>query len=101
MKKFFVFAVAAVVAALLLTSASKPKAALREALYQTNLHCEQCAAKITDNVSFEKGVKDLKIEVDAKTVKIVYDSNKTDAAKLAAAIRKLGYKVELIEDKAL
>lgn len=100
MRRIFALAAALVVAALLFTSA-KPKPVLREALYQTNLHCEQCAAKIRDNVSFEKGVKDLKIEVEAKTVRIVYDSNKTDAAKLAAAIRKLGYKVELIEDKLL
>lgn len=101
MKRIIALLAAAAVAVLLLSSAAKPKAALREALYQTNLHCQNCADKIRDNVSFEKGVKDLKIEVDAKTVRIVYDSAKTDAEKLAQAIRKLGYKVELIEDKAL
>lgn len=101
MKRIIALTAALCVALLLLCSAAKPKAALREALFQTNLHCKNCAAKIQENVGFEKGVKDMKIEVDAKTVRIVYDSNKTDAGKLAEAIRKLGYKVELIEDRAL
>lgn len=100
MKRFIAFVAILATAVLLLTSAAKPKA-LREALYQTNLHCKNCAAKIQDNVSFEKGVKDLKIDIDAKTVRIKYDSNKTDAEKLAKAIRKLGYTAEVVEDKAL
>ncbi|MCQ2179863.1 MAG: heavy-metal-associated domain-containing protein [Bacteroidales bacterium] len=100
MKKFLLALAVAAAAVMLLTSA-KPKDKSREALFQTNLHCKNCAAKIQDNVSFEKGVKDLSINVDAKTVRIVYNPAKTDAGKLAEAIRKLGYTAELIEDKSL
>lgn len=98
MKKLLLALAVAAVAVLLLTSG---KTQSREALYQTNIHCKNCAAKIQDNVSFEKGVKDLTIDVDAKTVRIVYNPSKTDVKKLAEAIRKLGYTAELIEDKAL
>lgn len=100
MKKFLLALAVAAAAVMLLTSA-KPKDKSREVLFQTNLHCKNCAAKIQDNVSFEKGVKDLSINVDAKTVRIVYNPAKTDAGKLAEAIRKLGYTAELIEDKSL
>lgn len=100
MKKSIIAVLAALASVLVLTSA-KPKAVLHEATYQTNLHCKNCANKIRENVSFEKGVKDLSIEVDAKTVRIVYNPAKTDARKLAEAIRKLGYKAELIADKSL
>lgn len=100
MKKFITIVMTLLVSSMVLVSA-KPKAQLREALYQTNLHCKNCAAKIQDNVAFEKGVKDLSIEVDAKTVKIVYNPAKTDAKKLEEAIRKLGYTAELIKDKSL
>lgn len=98
MKKLLLALAVAAVAVLLLTSG---KTQTREALFQTNLHCKNCAAKIQDNVAFEKGVKDLSIDVDAKTVRIVYNPSKTDVSKLAEAIRKLGYTAELIEDKAL
>lgn len=98
MKKLLLALAVAVVAVLLLTSG---KTQSREATFQTNLHCKNCAAKIQDNVAFEKGVKDLTIDVDAKTVRIVYNPSKTNVDKLAEAIRKLGYTAELIEDKAL
>lgn len=98
MKKLLLALAVAVVAVLLLTSG---KTQSREAIFQTNLHCKNCAAKIQDNVAFEKGVKDLTIDVDAKTVRIVYNPTKTNVDKLAEAIRKLGYTAELIEDKAL
>lgn len=98
MKKLLLALAVAAVAVLLLTSG---KTQSREATFQTNLHCKNCAAKIQDNVAFEKGVKDLTIDVDAKTVRIVYNPSKTNVDKLAEAIRKLGYTAELIEDKAL
>ena len=101
MKKFLTILAVAVAAVLLMTAAKPKDSDLRQVICQTSLHCKNCAAKIQDNVSFEKGVKDLTIDVDAKTVTIIYKSSKTDADKLAEAIRKLGYKVEVIEDKAL
>lgn len=99
MKKFL--SILAALAAVVVLTSAKPKDDVHQATYQTNLHCKNCAAKIKDNVAFEKGVKDLSIDVDAKTVTIVYKTSKTDAEKLCAAIRKLGYKAELVEDKAL
>lgn len=81
------------------TSQAKTKATIKEVTYVTSLHCDKCAKKISENVSFEKGVKELKIDVDKKTVTIKYDASKTDAEKLAAAIRKLGYSAEVIPAK--
>ncbi len=98
MKRFLMILAVAAVSVLLLTSGKQIK---KEAFFQTNLHCEKCAEKIKENVSFEKGVKALEIQVDDKTVKITYDGSKTDAEKLKKAIQKLGYKADIIYDKAL
>lgn len=98
MKKFIAIMVAAAASLFVFTSQAKPKAEVKEVTYQTNLHCEKCVQKISENVSFEKGVKDLTIDVQKKTVTIKYDVAKTDAEKLAAAIRKLGYKAEVIKN---
>jgi len=67
--------------------------------FQTDMHCEKCALKIKENISFEKGVKDLKTDVKSKTVSIVFDPAKTDTLTLGNAIRKLGYSAEVIEIK--
>ena len=53
-----------------------------------------CVRKITENISFEKGVKDLEISLEDKEVTVTYDPAKTDPDRLAEAIRSLGYTVE-------
>ena len=68
-----------------------------EVKFSVSMHCAKCVEKITENISFEKGVKDLEVSLEDKTVKIVYDASKTDEAKLAESIRKLGYEVEKLQ----
>lgn len=100
MKKLISALVAALaICAFSVSSEAKVKQEIKEVTYQTNLHCDKCAKKISENVSFEKGVKDLTIDIEKKTVTIKYDKAKTDAEKLAAAIRKLGYTAEVIPAK--
>lgn len=73
--------------------AQKKKVPLQEVVFSVNLHCENCVKKVQENIPFEKGVKDLKVSLDKKTVWVKYDSGKTTKEKLAAAIEKLGYEV--------
>ena len=68
-------------------------AAFSNVTFLTDIHCQKCAQKIEDNVAFEKGVKDLKVNVKEKTVYIQYDSTKTDIPTLTKAVEKLGYQV--------
>ena len=65
--------------------------------FKTSIHCKNCVKKVTDNISFEKGVKDLKVSLEDKVVTITYDPSKTDEATLAKAIEKLGYTAEKTE----
>lgn len=71
-------------------------AALFNVVYATNLHCAKCAGKIEENIAFEKGVKDLKVSVEDKTVSVTFDAAKTDTLKLGNAIRHLGYSAKVI-----
>ena len=97
-KAFFTLASALVILTSVDCLAAKPKEQKKQQVkYVTTLHCEKCAAKISENVSFEKGVKDLKTNVEDKTVTIVFDTAKTDTLKLANAIRKLGYEAKVVE----
>lgn len=62
-----------------------------------NIHCENCAKKVRENIGFEKGVKGLEVSVADRTVTITYDPAKTDVVTLLAAMRKIGYPATIIE----
>lgn len=72
-----------------------------QVVFQANLHCEKCAEKVRENVSFEKGVKDLSISVPEKTVTVTFVAEKTDTVKLKKAIERLGYNAKILEIKQI
>lgn len=76
-----------------------PKKEYKKVVFSVGLHCQNCVKKVTENISFEKGVKDLEVSLEKKTVTVTYDPAKTDIAKLQKAIEKLGYKVEKSSQK--
>ena len=80
----------------LVISASKPKANRRTVVYRSTVECKNCRNKVMDNIAFEKGVKDVSVDLAEQTVKIVFDDTKTDTLALAKAIRKLGYGAKVI-----
>jgi copper chaperone CopZ len=59
-----------------------------------DLHCQDCCDKILKNIPFDKtlknGVKDLVFDLEAKTVTVTYDANKTDVAAIQNAFAKIG-----------
>ncbi len=73
---------------------------LEEVTFLTNLDCDNCAQKIQGQLPFEKGIKDMKVDVAKKTVWVQYRSDKTDKAKLQKAIEKIGYSAEEIIPEA-
>lgn len=67
----------------------KAKAEIKAVTFIVYLHCENCVAKVMDNISRAKGVKDLDISLEQQTVAIKYDASKTSEDVLRAAIEKL------------
>lgn len=97
MKRFATLLLAVLTAGLLsagLYAADKKKADIREVTFVTSIDCKNCVKKVEAKLPYEKGVKDLKVNLEDKTVWIKYDASKTDSEKLAAAIVKLGYTAE-------
>ena len=70
---------------------------LVQVVFASTIHCDTCGKKVEENISFEKGVKDLKVEVPEKRITIVFNPAKTDTLKLKNAIRKLGYEAEIVD----
>ena len=73
---------------------TKKNATIQEVTFVTSIDCKNCVKKVEAKLPYEKGVKDLKINLEDRTVWIKYDASKTDKQKLAAAIVKLGYSAE-------
>lgn len=96
MKKTLVILAAAILSATLLIS-GKP-IEKRQVTFVTSIDCKKCVEKVRENMSFEKGVEDLEVTLDDQTVKITYNTAKTDTTKLGAAIRKLGYTAKVLKD---
>ncbi len=64
-----------------------------------SMDCSSCQTKIEKNMSFEKGVSDLKVDLPTKMVTITYKPAKTSPEKLEKALQELGFKTEVIADK--
>ena len=75
--------------------------AIVQVVFATSIHCANCGKKVQENISFEKGVKDLKIDVPTKMVTVTFNTAKTDTTKLKKAINKLGYSAEVVEYKVI
>lgn len=67
--------------------------------FDVSMTCHNCQKKIERNISFEKGVTDLKVDLEHKTVTVEYRNDKTTQDKLQQAIEKLGYTVALHQEK--
>lgn len=95
MKKLAIFVCALALVAF--ATSSKPKMVKRTVVYGSTVECKNCEKKVLENIGFEKGVKDVSVDLSEQTVKIVFDEAKTDTSTLAKAIRKLGYEAKVIK----
>ncbi len=86
-------------AALLLCTAGVMAKDIRTAVFKVEqMHCQNCVKKISDNIRFEKGLKDISADLEAKTVTVTYDAGKTNVEKLKAGFRKIHYEAEFVNE---
>lgn len=72
-------------------AAAKVQKQLQTVVFKTHLHCENCVKKVMANISYVKGVEDLKVSLEKQTITVTFNANKTDADKIAKEIVDLGY----------
>lgn len=77
----------------------KAEAKQHTVVFCSDVECKNCEKKVMDNLSFEKGVKDLSVNLEKQTVTVTYDAAKSDTTSLAKALRKLGFKADVKEFK--
>lgn len=68
-------------------------------IFSVNMTCGNCQARIERHVSWEKGVKDLKVDLEHKTVTIKYDPKKTSVEELDKAVESLGFTSDVVKSE--
>ncbi len=63
-----------------------------------NMHCDNCIKKIEKNIAFEKGVTDLKCDLNTHTVEVTYRSDKTTDEKLITAFKKIDMQAKVLKE---
>jgi len=78
--------------------AQEPKTDLATVCYKSSMDCQNCEVTLTNYLKFEKGVKDLKVDLKTNTIKVVYKSGKNTPENLAKGIKKQGYEANPISE---
>lgn len=76
---------------LLFTLSLNAFAAKDTLVVKASIVCQSCKKTIENGLRFEKGIKLATVDVDAKTVTVIYNSDKTNPEAIRKAISKLGY----------
>lgn len=93
MKKMTLFLCSLLIAAGSAWAQNDAKKATAEITFAVSVHCDNCKKKIENSLPHEKGVKDLKVSVEEKTVWVQFDPIQTNVATLRTAIEKNGFEV--------
>ena len=67
---------------------------IEEITIKSSTLCDMCKEKIEKNLTFEKGVKLVKVDLDASTVYVKYRTDKTTPDEIRKAISLLGYRAD-------
>ena len=96
MKKIMMILAMLAVVAGVATAAPKEKAEKKivTVAFTTDLDCHHCAQKVLNTIPYEKGVKDVQVDVAAKSVTVTYDPAKTNNETLVKAFAKIKIKAE-------
>ena len=83
------------------TAAPKQKAEKKIAtvVFTTDLDCHHCAQKVLNTIPYEKGIKDVQVDVPTKTVTVKFDEAKNSTESLTKAFESIKVKVVKVEAK--
>lgn len=85
-----------------IANAQEPKNTVKKSVtveFVTDIDCAGCAKKVTNTIPYEKGVKDVQVDVATKTVTVTYDPAKTNNETLVKAFSKIKIKAEAKTEK--
>ena len=93
MKKIIaLFAMLAMVAGVAM-AAPKAEKKVTTVIFTTDIDCGHCAQKVYNSIPYEKGIKDVQVDVKTKTVTVKFDPAKNNLESLTKAFQGIKVKV--------
>ncbi|MCK4662366.1 MAG: cation transporter [Bacteroidales bacterium] len=68
------------------------------AKFECSVKCNNCKQKIMDNIPYEQGVKNVKVNLETKIVVIEYKKSKNTAENLEKALQKLDFETKNLNE---
>lgn len=68
--------------------------------YKTSIDCQECVDKIMTNLPQEKGIRDVKCDLETKEVTVVYQKTKNNPDEIRKSLEKLGYTAQQKNDES-
>jgi len=102
MKRFLTVMICAIFTVYMVSAqqTSKKTNVVKTKFFIESMDCDNCIKKIEKNISFVKGVTDLKCNLETQTVEVTYRSDKTTEAKLLNAFKKIDKPATVMKDEA-
>ncbi|MBR2352490.1 MAG: cation transporter [Alistipes sp.] len=77
------------------TAAPKEKAEKKvtTVVFTTDIDCHHCAQKVMNTIPYDKGIKDVQVDVPTKTVTVKFDPAKNSIESLTKALTEIKVKV--------
>ncbi|MDR2292494.1 MAG: heavy-metal-associated domain-containing protein [Prevotellaceae bacterium] len=96
MKKILIIALSLLTLTFATNAQDKKNSKISEIKFAvSNMHGDHCKQRIEKNIPFEKGIKDVEVNLKDNTVTVKYDNTKTDVEKIRESFKKLGYPTEI------
>ena len=73
----------------------KSDAQFKTTVFLTDVDCETCAKKIDNSLPYQKGVKEVKVDVSTRKVTVTYDATKSSDEALIKAFKKIKINAEV------
>ena len=100
MKRILTIALSLLALTFAVNAQSKNDTKISEVKLSVNVHCDMCKQRIEKNIPFEKGIKDVDVNLSDKTVTVKYDNTKTEVETIKGLFKKLGYEAEVAKENA-
>ncbi len=71
----------------------------KKTIFKVEMHCGNCVKEVESNISWVKGVTDLKCDLETQTVEVTYKTSKTDDKKILAAFDKIGKPATIVTEQ--
>ena len=80
-------------------AAPKAEKKITTVVFTTDIDCSGCAQKVYNSIPYEKGIKDVVVNVQKKTVLVKFDEAKNNIESLTKAFESIKVKVFKAEEQ--